>query len=138
MTGWNCQAGGRPLQGSSPILCEQPDGTALPQPDRPSLHWRIPEDQLVGRPGASLDLVSVWSTSQGSLGSPSLRWRYLRHVNRLLIWGGGPASRWIVRLMITLSARMTAWTPRSSWQARYWHAGRMAGPGELSWSVLWR
>src|SRR5215208_2959090 len=35
MTGWNCQAGGRPLQGPSPILCEQPDGTALPQPDRP-------------------------------------------------------------------------------------------------------
>jgi hypothetical protein len=35
MTGWNCQAGGRPLQGPSPIVCEQPDGTALPQPDRP-------------------------------------------------------------------------------------------------------
>jgi hypothetical protein len=32
------------------------------------LHWRIPEDQLVGRPGASLDLVSVWSTSQGDVG----------------------------------------------------------------------
>jgi hypothetical protein len=35
MTGWNCQPGGRPLQGPSPILCEQPDGTALTQPDRP-------------------------------------------------------------------------------------------------------
>ena len=23
------------VQGPSPILCEQPDGTALPQPDRP-------------------------------------------------------------------------------------------------------
>jgi hypothetical protein len=28
------------------------------------LHWRIPEDHL----GASLDLVSVWSTSQGDVG----------------------------------------------------------------------
>src|SRR5262249_36410337 len=35
MTGWNGQAGARPLQGPPPILCEQPDGTALPQPDRP-------------------------------------------------------------------------------------------------------
>ena len=32
------------------------------------LRWRIPEDQLVDQPGASLDLVSVWSTSQGDDG----------------------------------------------------------------------
>jgi hypothetical protein len=32
------------------------------------LRWRIPEDQPVVRPGASLDLVSVWSTSQGDVG----------------------------------------------------------------------
>lgn len=32
------------------------------------LHWRIPEDHLVDRPGVGLDLVSVWSTSQGDVG----------------------------------------------------------------------
>src|SRR5215216_3923461 len=46
MTGWNCQAGGRPLQGPSPILCEQPDGTALPQPDRPVTNV-MPRNTLV-------------------------------------------------------------------------------------------
>src|SRR5215216_3349380 len=53
MTGWNCQAGGRPLQGPSPILCEQPDGTALPQPDRPVTNV-MPRNSLAVASGSPL------------------------------------------------------------------------------------
>jgi hypothetical protein len=32
------------------------------------LHWRIPKGRLAGQPGASLDLVSIWSNDQGDNG----------------------------------------------------------------------
>jgi hypothetical protein len=35
---------------------------------------RVPEHSLVDQPGASLDLVSVWSGNQGDVASPSPRW----------------------------------------------------------------
>jgi hypothetical protein len=31
------------------------------------LNWRVPEGQPIDRPGARLDLVSVWSNSQGDV-----------------------------------------------------------------------
>jgi hypothetical protein len=107
--------GHRPARQERPGAQGSPDHRDWPQDDTPSgctgasrkISWSIcPEPVL------------IWSRSglpvRGTSGSPSPRWRYLRHVNRRLIWGGGPSSRRIVRLMIALSARMTAWPPRSS------------------------
>jgi hypothetical protein len=58
------------------------------------LRWRIPKDQLVNQPGASLLLVSVWSTNQppASVAQPIAALALAQHANRQLIWGGGPAS----------------------------------------------
>lgn len=58
------------------------------------LRWRIPKGQLVNQPGASLLLVSVWSTSQpsASVTQPIAALALPQHVNRQLIWGGGLAS----------------------------------------------